>query len=175
MKIALSIFEEAHSGYCALFIFDQSSAHTSLRPDTLCAFDMNRSNGGKQRKLKDTVIPMSNPDSCYRGLIQKMTLDNEEQKGLQQTLQECGFDVSGMRAKCSPVCPIENKGCCMACLLSQQEDFQSQVSLLKQTITAQGHLCMFLPKFHCELNPIEMVRVFFSRVLLILMLEVTQY
>ena len=175
VKIALSIFEEAHPECRALFIFDQSSAHASLGPDTLCAFDMNRSNGGKQQKLKDTVIPMSNPDPRYRGLIQKMTLDNGEQKGLQQTLQERGFDVSGMRAKCSPVCPIENRGCCMARLLSQQEDFRSQVSLLEQTITAQGHLCMFLPKFHCELNPIEMVRVFFSRVLLILMLEVTQY
>ena len=175
VKIALPIFEEAHPGCCALFIFDQSSAHASLGLDVLCAFDMNRSNGGKQQKLKDTVIPMSNPDSRYRGLIQKMTLDNEKQKGLQQTLQECGFDVSGMRVKCSLVCPIKNKGCCMARLLSQQEDFRSQVSLLEQTITAQGHLGMFPPKFHCELNPIKMVCVFFSRVLLILMLEVTQY
>src|ERR1700761_9758075 len=99
---------------------------------------------------------MSNPNPRYRGLTQKMTLDSGEQKGLQQTLQECGFDISGMRVKCSPVCPIENRGCCMARLLSQQEDFRSQVSLLEQTITAQGHLCMSLPKFHCELNPIEM-------------------
>ena len=162
MKIALSIFEEAHPGCCALFIFDQSSAHASLRPNAICAFDMNRSNGGKQQKLKDTMIFMSNPDSRHRGLIQKMTLDNGEQKRLQQTLQERGFDISGMRAKCSPVCPIKNKGCCMACLLSQQEDFQFQASLLEQTITAQGHLCMFLPKFHCELNSIKMVCVFFS-------------
>ena len=162
MKIALSIVEEAHPGCHALFIFDQSSAHASLGPDVLCAFNMNRSNGGKQRKLKDTVISMSNPDSRYCGLIQKMTLDNGEQKGLKQTLQERGFDISGMRAKCSPVCPIENRGCCMAHLLSQQEDFRSQVSLLEQTITTQGHLCMFLPKFHCELNPIEMVHVYFS-------------
>ena len=50
-----------------------------------------------------------------------------------------------------------------------------QVSLLEQTITTQGHLGMFPPKFHCELNPIKMVCIFFSRVLLILMLEVTQY
>ena len=41
---AISIFEEAHPGCCTLFIFDQSSAHASLRPEALCAFDMNKSN-----------------------------------------------------------------------------------------------------------------------------------
>ena len=118
---------------------------------------------------------MSNPDPRYCGLMQKMTLDNGEQKGLQQTLQQCGFDIAGMRAKCSLVCPFENKGCCMARLLSRQEDFRNQVSLLEQTITARGHLCIFLPKFHCELNPIEMVRVssFFPQVPFILTLDIT--
>jgi hypothetical protein len=159
---AISIFEEAHPGCCALFIFDQSSAHASLGPDALCAFDMNKSNGGKQRKQKDTIIPMSNPEPLYRGLPQKMTLENGEPKGLQQTLEERGFNVARMKAKCSPVCPFENEHCCMARLLSKQEDFQNQVSLLESTITDRGHLCMFLPKFHCELNPIEMVHIFSS-------------
>ena len=120
---ARSIFEEAHPGCCMLFIFDQSSAHASLGPDALCAFDMNRSNGGKQQKQTDTTIPMINPDPRYRGLPQKMTLESGEPKGLQQTLQERGFDVTGMRAKSSPVCPFENEGCCMARVLSQPEDF----------------------------------------------------
>ena len=30
-----------------------------------------------------------------------------------------------------------------------------QKSLIQETIKAAGHLCLFLPKFHCELNPIE--------------------
>ena len=160
IDIAILIFEEAHPGCRALFIFDQSSAHASLGPDALCAFDMNRSNGGKQRKQKDTTIPMSNPELRYHGLPQKMTLENGEPKGLQRTLEERGFNVAGMRAKCSPVCPIENERCCMARLLSKQEDFRNQTSLLERTITTRGHLCTFLPKFHCELNPIEMVGFF---------------
>ena len=73
---ALSIFEEAHPEHRALFVFDQSSAHASLGPDALCAFDMNRSNGGKQRRQKDTIIPMSNLNPHYCGLIQKMMLEN---------------------------------------------------------------------------------------------------
>jgi len=43
---AITIFEEAHPDCVGLFIFDQSSAHTSLGPDALRAFDMNKSNGG---------------------------------------------------------------------------------------------------------------------------------
>ena len=34
-------------------------------------------------------------------------------------------------AKCSPVCPFENDNCCMACLLSKQEDFTNQISMLE--------------------------------------------
>lgn len=31
-----------------------------------------------------------------------------------------------------------------------------QCSLVQETIKVAGHLCLFLPKFHCELNPIEL-------------------
>ncbi|KIK18275.1 hypothetical protein PISMIDRAFT_109744, partial [Pisolithus microcarpus 441] len=60
------------------------------------------------------------------------------------------------RAKCSPVCAWENTNCCMAHLLSKQDDFTNQLSMLETVIRDAGHLCIFLPKFHCELNPIEM-------------------
>ncbi len=38
---AIPIFDHAYPGCQALFIFDQSSAHASLGPDALNAFDMN--------------------------------------------------------------------------------------------------------------------------------------
>ena len=45
----------------------------------------------------------------------------------------------------------------MAHLLSQQDDFKNQPSILKTFIHSREHEHIFLPKFHCELNPIEMV------------------
>ncbi|KIJ21177.1 hypothetical protein PAXINDRAFT_51730, partial [Paxillus involutus ATCC 200175] len=143
-------------GYQALFIFDNSSAHASLPPDALKAFEMNKSDGGKQRKRHDTIIPQSNPDETKRGLTQKMTTASGMPKGLKSVLEERGFDVTGLKTKCSPVCPFESTGCCMARLLSRQDDFVNQVSMLEKFIDEAGHLCIFLPKFHCELNPIEM-------------------
>jgi hypothetical protein len=125
---------------------------------------MNKSDGGKQRKQKDTVIPMTNPDARFRGKVQMMTLPNGDAKGLKRVLEERGFpDLHKLRAKCSPVCPIENENCCMARLLSQQDDFRNQPSMLDTLIKGAGHECIFLPKFHCELNPIEMVSLWWSQ------------
>ncbi|KIK74564.1 hypothetical protein PAXRUDRAFT_115686, partial [Paxillus rubicundulus Ve08.2h10] len=143
-------------GYQALFIFDNSSAHASLPLDALKAFEMNKSDGGKQWRQRDTIIPQSNPDETKQGLAQKMTTASGVPKGLKSVLEEQGFDITGLKMKCSPVCPFESMGCCMVQLLSQQEDFINQVSMLEEFIDEAGHLCIFLPKFHCELDNIEM-------------------
>ncbi|KIK25387.1 hypothetical protein PISMIDRAFT_32273, partial [Pisolithus microcarpus 441] len=45
--------------------------------------------------------------------------------------------------------------CCNKQILECQPDFQEQKSLVQETIEGLGHLCIFLPKFHCELNFIE--------------------
>jgi hypothetical protein len=157
IRSAIEIFEATHPNCQALFIFDQSSAHALLPPDALKAFEMNKSNGGAQRKQCDTIIPQSNLDVRFRGQPQKMTTASGEAKGLKAVLEERGFDVSRLRAKCAPVCPFESHNCCMARLLSQQEDFINQESMLETLIKSAGHECIFLPKFHCELNLIKMV------------------
>jgi len=47
--------------------------------------------------------------------------------------------------------------CCMQQVLSLQADFHAEKPLLQLVIEDAGHECLFLPKLHCELNPIEMV------------------
>ncbi|KAF9507952.1 hypothetical protein BS47DRAFT_1366268 [Hydnum rufescens UP504] len=146
VDISMDIFNSTHPDCQALFIFDQSSTHASLGLDALRAFDMNKGN----------VIPDTNPMASMCGKPQKLTTERGDAKGLQDTLEERGFDTQGMHAKCAPICPFENDRCCMAHLLSKQDDFVNQISMLEAAITARGHLCLFLPKFHYELNPIEM-------------------
>ena len=153
---AISVFKEAHPGCQVLFIFDQSSAHASLPPNALKAFEMNKENRGKQRRQKDTVVPETNS-------IVEHWQDSEDDnrgwkaKGLEQTLYKCGFNVDKMHAKCALVCPWNNNACCMVHLLSKQDDFVNQVSMLVAVIKDAGHKYMFLPIFHCELNLIKMV------------------
>jgi hypothetical protein len=160
IKSAIEIFEAAHPDCQALFIFDQSSAHASLAPDALCAFEMNKSDGGKQQKQHDIIIPQSNPDPHFHGMSQKMTSSSGAAKGLKTVLEEQGSQTSGLKVKCSPVCPFESQSCCLAQPLSQQEDFANQSSMLEALIRDSRHECLFLPKFHCELNPIEMASLF---------------
>lgn len=57
LKSAIKIFEAAHPGCQALFIFDNSSAHASLPPDALKAFEMNKSDGRRKWIQHNTIIP----------------------------------------------------------------------------------------------------------------------
>lgn len=52
---------------------------------------------------------------------------------------------------------VRSRDCCMTRVLSLQPDFVAEKPLLQLLIEQAGHKCLFLPKFHCELNPIEMV------------------
>jgi len=52
--------------------------------------------------------------------------------------------------------PVSN-WCCIYHVLSLQKDFANEKPLLQQYVKKRGHVCIFLPKFHCELNPIEML------------------
>ena len=47
--------------------------------------------------------------------------------------------------------------CCMHRVLSLQTDFANEKPMLQHYLEGRGHICIFLPKFHCELNAIEML------------------
>ena len=74
-------------------------------------------------------------------------------KGIKAVLTERGLYQSNLCRKCTKKYVLEN--CCNKQILEYQPDFQAQKSLVQETIEALGHLCLILPKFHCELNFIE--------------------
>ena len=77
-------------------------------------------------------------------------------KGLKVVLTERGlWPIGGLRHYCRDGCKKDAINCCARKVMSLQEDFRSQRSLLVETIEAAGHKCIFYPKFHCELNYIE--------------------
>jgi transposase len=53
-------------------------------------------------------------------------------------------------------CQNNHEMCCWSKILLLQSDFLNERPLLQSIIEDAGHICLFLPKFHCELNPIEL-------------------
>ena len=215
-KHAVDIFEYLHPEKVAIWVFDCSSAHEGLATDALNVNNMNVNPGGKQRHLRTTVIPETNPPpkpGCTdtRGQTQTMVYPEDhpdpklqgKPKGMKAVLQEresvwdeltrrCGSKAPvGKCGGCSksqakkdaerrvaeaeamgqedtladtdiaqadePIAAPTNDWCCMHRVLSLQDDFANEKPLLQHYLEYRGHVCLFLPKFHCELNPIEML------------------
>ena len=84
-----------------------------------------------------------------------MQYDNGVQKGIKTILTERGFWREGLKLECKENCPKAN--CCARGILSVQPDFANERNWLQTVVEERGHSQIFLPKFHCELNFIEMV------------------
>lgn len=152
----------------ALFMFDHSSNHTCFAPDALVA-SPSRMNGGPGDR-KNRLSRMRDGYFGPNKTPQKMNFDQDhsqypgQPKGIKQILAERGLLHNGVNVDCA-ACKSslqndpnrENRtNCCLRRILALQPDFRNQKSYIVETVENAGHLCMFYPKFHCELNYIEM-------------------
>ena len=122
------------AGITGIFLFDNAPSHRKYPADGLNVASMNVYPGGKQAIMRDTV---------WKDNIQKMVLPDGTPKGMKLVLQERGIDVKGMTA---------DK---MRHTLASFPDFSCQMTILEEVVRSKGHICLFFPKYHCELNPIE--------------------
>ncbi|GAA5917195.1 hypothetical protein JCM5296_006964, partial [Sporobolomyces johnsonii] len=156
----MSIFTAMYPDAQALFICDQSSAHASHGEGALNAYKLNKGDGGKVTPQRDTEFP---PETAIPELVGKKQelsfLDAagvRKAKGLVTILTERGIDPKGKNGKCPKGCADGAIDCCLARMLSLHHDFRTEKPALQKLIEERGHCCIFLPKFHCELNVIEM-------------------
>ena len=111
---------------------------------------MNLKPGGKG-KFKDGLMP--------DGIVQSMHLSDGQPKGIKLVLEERGLwpqnQLKRICDDCKKHSPILDN-CCAVHVLSLQPDFLAQKPLIREVIENRGHKVIFYPKFHCELNFIEM-------------------
>ena len=136
-----------------VYLFDNSQNHHARRPDALWADNLNLSDGGKNTKLvRDTI---------WNGVLQQMQTPDGRQKGIRTILNERNLWIDGLKLDCKhckeKTPPANNLQCCARRILSQCEDFKVDKCWLEETVEALGHKLLFFPKFHCELNFIEML------------------
>ena len=119
-----------------VWIFDQSSCHKAFAPDALNVNKMNVLPGGAQAKLRDTM---------WAGNLQQMVFNLAVPKGMKRVLEERGINTATLR------------GDDMQKILANHKDLKNEKTIIESFLTDKGHVALFLPKFHCELNPIERV------------------
>ncbi|KAI9057198.1 hypothetical protein FKP32DRAFT_1615362 [Trametes sanguinea] len=137
--------------------------------------DAGRPAYGTDGKILKTRIPMSDAkfsDGTPQALYYAADHPNPELrgafKGMAVLLEERGYPfASRLRAqcdgfKCTPpppgTAPLDfyaQNPCCCRRLLYEQPDFKGVKSRLETEMESRGVQVIFLPKFHCELNPIE--------------------
>ncbi|KIJ39674.1 hypothetical protein M422DRAFT_136398, partial [Sphaerobolus stellatus SS14] len=126
------------------------SADEAFVSDSLNVKNMNINPGGKQWCLHSTQIPFNNPPPAP-GQVQSIVYPADHPdpklcgtlKGIKAVLKERTSESS-------------SNTCCMTQALAQQQDFLNEKPQIQTFIERKGHICIFLPKFHCEHNPIEM-------------------
>lgn len=95
---------------------------------------------------------------CQRCQKSQAKRDTERRLTLAEALGQEAPETGELQTEDEPETDSEdNDWCCMYRVLSLQDDFVNEKPLIQHYIESRGHVCLFLPKFHCELNPIEML------------------
>ena len=79
-----------------------------------------------------------------------MVNEKGEPKGTEAVLKERGLFAAIRGTGKTGVVAKDLENALAAC-----DDFKSQKCWLAETIEKRGHICIFYPRYHCELSPIE--------------------
>lgn len=178
---AMNILEKDYPQFEHVFVLDNARTHTKRAEDALSARRMpknRKQNFGVLSVVKDAAgnimhdqhgkvlkekKPMANA-SFANGSEQMLyyPFDHPEFpgqfKGMTEILRERGFvDEGKLRAECAGFkCKPGVEDCCQRRILFNQPDFLKVPSLAESLCSGRGFSVVFLPKFHPELNFIEM-------------------
>ena len=109
----------------------------------------------KALEMNSRKVPVGKCRDCKKSQPQKgaeKRIAEAEAMGQEYTVAE--EDLAEAQ---DPVSEQPNEWCCLYRILLLQADFTNEKPMIQHYIESQGHVCMFLPKFHCKLNPIEML------------------
>ncbi len=82
-------------------------------------------------------------DTTWARAPQLMVNPDGTAKGLKTILTERGINPTTLKADD------------MRTILSFHDDFRLEKTQVEQYVEGRGFNCLFLPKFHCELNPLR--------------------
>ncbi|THU95070.1 hypothetical protein K435DRAFT_819824 [Dendrothele bispora CBS 962.96] len=177
---AINLVQEMWPEYEHIFIYDNATTHLKRPDGSLSAQKMPK---GPSKNFFVEVTqrdeqgkPVYNSDGTYAktkiqmtgakfadGRPQSLYYGNSEGekfpgqfKGMERILDEWGIKIDKKKAECKGFhCAAPAIDCCCRRILYNQPDFELIESVLETKCKERGVEVIFLPKFHCELNPIE--------------------
>ena len=147
------LFRKVHPYAKLCFFFDNSQNHHARAPDALCASNLNLSDGGKNARLMRNTYYF---DPQGARVEQASQTAAGVQKGVRTYLVERGKWAVGMNLERARA------------VLDAEPDFQEDKDKVWLNVIASkfgNTTIIFFPKFHCELNFIEMVWGYIKAVL----------
>ncbi|EFP79994.2 uncharacterized protein PGTG_05219 [Puccinia graminis f. sp. tritici CRL 75-36-700-3] len=119
-----------------------------------------RENGKPALKLRCDSCAMSNMRKDATKQSAKL-LRQAKDTGYFLSQEQCVNEIMATNSSSPDVVVNQDESnnsstCCWSKIMSCQSDFVNERPLLQQIIEDSGHVCLFLPKFDCELNPIEL-------------------
>ncbi|PBK94278.1 hypothetical protein ARMGADRAFT_1045736 [Armillaria gallica] len=178
---AMDILTEFEEDIEHIFIYDNATTHKKCADNEISACNMPKNTPAAGKNwLVDAILrdeqdmPVKNPDgshskvkvrmkdAVFNGMLQPLYFPEGHPragvfKGMTVILEERGYShARNLHFECpSFKCPPLAVDCCCHRLLFNQPDFSNVKSRLETKCEAHGFQVIFLPKFHCELNPIE--------------------
>lgn len=172
LEDAVKIAKETYPEYTHVFIYDNAPSHTKRPEDAVSARLMPKGEvqyfprpytpkGSTEKVFPPRMEPGKLPDGTAQSFYWPDDHERTDRrgwfKGMAQILRERGLhNVAAKRAECPGFkCEPGRTDCCCRRALLSQPDFESRESNLEEAARKLGTRVMFLPKYHCELNPIE--------------------
>lgn len=186
LEAAIAIVKEFYPDEDHVFVYNNAPTHLKREDGELTAarmpkgpsetfgvdVDMVNPATGKpvhdeNKKKRKEKVRMAN-SKLHDGSIQMFYYPNDYEvvelrghfKGTEVLLTERGYNVRGKKSQCGKSfqrdCPKDRTDCCCRRMMYNEPDFRDVLSRLEKLAKKQGVQVLFLPKFHCELNFIEM-------------------
>jgi hypothetical protein len=167
LREAIELVQREYPEQTHVFVYDNAPSHAkksvgavSAKPMTkfpkanLTFTSIDARGVESQVRMEDGTLEDGRPQSFY------FPIDHPTMpgwfKGMSKILVERGLgDIAKRRAECPQKCDDKVTNCCCRRALSCQPDFEARDSIIENLARELGSKVIFLPKFHCELNPIE--------------------
>lgn len=175
MADVLDVLSVLYKDYAPVCFFDWSSCHDCMEPGAAAVSKMNIGVGGVRKGEElppmNRIQLLADTPKMKIGDWQDLTFQEGDDppfympemqpanyvgkvKGMKQVLWERGLFVAGMTKDGGKTKDLSKS---MQHVLGEQPDFKAVPSSLQVLVERLGGRCLMLPKYHCELNPIELM------------------